>query len=88
MISILVSNQLMPTRMRWCSSRRKTRIAHPMWLRCARPARTCARSTPQYCFNPRCYVSIVQTCPVTASRVAASILRSLVAQYSVWSSAN
>lgn len=23
----------------------------PMWLRCARAARTCARSTPHSCFN-------------------------------------
>src|SRR5437588_12262929 len=30
--SILASNQLVPVRMRWCSSRKKARIAIPRWL--------------------------------------------------------
>src|SRR5262245_61665460 len=53
MIPTLASNQLTPVVKRWYSSRTSARMAQPMWLRCARAARTCAFSAPQCCFSPR-----------------------------------
>lgn len=43
--------QLMPVVHICSSKRRKARIANPIWLRCARLARTEARSAPQHCLS-------------------------------------
>jgi hypothetical protein len=74
------SAQLIPVKILFFSSRTKARIANPMWLRCARAERTCARSTAQYCFSPRWYCSIAQAMLAYLRRVDSDISKSHVAQ--------